>query len=230
MLCTIVGTLLHELGHVSVAKYFGYDTVLHYGSMHFYPPGKLKDSLYLERKRLIDEHSERIKKGEKLEELNKIKELGKKIALKYPRKPVEGFWVTVGGPTQTILTSLVGLCILFYRRSKHRNDFVFLDWLGVFLSLFILREVFNLLMAVKSLILSGSKNYNWDEFKISRYLGYGDWFLPIITCILGIAISLYIFFKVVPLKYRFTFLIAGFIGSILGFFFWFDFLGKYVFP
>jgi hypothetical protein len=32
---TIIGTISHELGHIAVAKYLGYNTVLHYGSMTY---------------------------------------------------------------------------------------------------------------------------------------------------------------------------------------------------
>ena len=32
MLFTVIGTVSHEYGHIIVAKYFGYETTLHYGS------------------------------------------------------------------------------------------------------------------------------------------------------------------------------------------------------
>jgi hypothetical protein len=47
ILFTIIGTLSHELGHIAVAKYFGYETTLDYGSMayskDFYKDGDVKE-------------------------------------------------------------------------------------------------------------------------------------------------------------------------------------------
>ncbi len=45
---TVVGTLSHEYGHIVVAKYLGYETKLHYGSMNYEDTSselKLADSL-----------------------------------------------------------------------------------------------------------------------------------------------------------------------------------------
>ena len=35
ILFTIIGTLTHELGHIAVAKYYGYETSINYGSMSY---------------------------------------------------------------------------------------------------------------------------------------------------------------------------------------------------
>ena len=43
ILATIVGTLSHEGGHIAAAKYYGYETTLHYGSMNYNRPD---DSLW----------------------------------------------------------------------------------------------------------------------------------------------------------------------------------------
>jgi hypothetical protein len=43
ILFTAIGTVSHEYGHISVAKIYGYETSLHYGSMNYYPKGYSED-------------------------------------------------------------------------------------------------------------------------------------------------------------------------------------------
>ena len=49
---TVIGTLSHEYGHIAVAKYFGYETELHYGSMEFDDVSKKQDPMLRERKKI----------------------------------------------------------------------------------------------------------------------------------------------------------------------------------
>ena len=124
---TVIGTVSHEYGHILVAKYFGYETTLHYGSMKYDTGDRISHS--------------------------------------------NVFWITIGGPLQTTLTGLVGLIVIFLRRN-HINEFGlrWIDWLAVFLSLFWLREVFNLVMSITSEIISPNGSYfGGDEV----YISYG---------------------------------------------------------
>jgi len=227
---TVVGTLSHEFGHMAVAKYFGYETELHYGSIHFDYPGMEKDPLVLELKKIVNENVDALKKEEYFDSEPRYIELLALLKEKYPYPTPHSFWVTLGGPTQTILTSFLGLFILFYRRSKTKEHFVLMDWMGVFLSLFVLREIFNYVTVLFSTILHGNVNSGNDEFKLSRYLDVNQWVIPTIAMILGAVICFYVIFRVIPLKYRFTFIIAGFAGGILGFFVWLRWLGPVVLP
>ncbi len=56
ILFTAIGTVSHEYGHIAVAKFHGYETELHYGSMNYYPPGYKQDEDYLTLKKLYAEH------------------------------------------------------------------------------------------------------------------------------------------------------------------------------
>ncbi len=38
ILFTVLGTLTHEGGHIAAAKYYGYETTLHYSSMNYKKP------------------------------------------------------------------------------------------------------------------------------------------------------------------------------------------------
>ena len=49
---TIVGTQLHELGHIAVAKYYGYETELYHDSMTYYHKGIMQDADYIKLEEL----------------------------------------------------------------------------------------------------------------------------------------------------------------------------------
>ena len=227
---TAIGTLSHEFGHMAVAKYFGYETTLSYGSMRYDYPGFKEDPIFIEYQKIWEENTESIKNKKEFDGQERYLELLETLKLKYPYQKPNAHWVMLGGPAQTILTSFLGLFILFYRKSKRKGYFVLFDWIGVFLSLFVLREVFNFIMTLYGFIFNGSTISNNDEFRISRYLNLNQWTIPTITMILGLAISLYVIFRVIPMKYRFTFIISGLIGGIAGFFMWLRFLGPIVLP
>jgi hypothetical protein len=230
ILFTLVGTLSHELGHITVAKYFGYKTTLHYGSMNYIYAEKESDETYIEHQKILKENLSAIKGGEDFGEREKYLELVTQLKEKYPYPKPNTHWIILGGPAQTILASLLGLCILFYRKSKSKEYFVILDWLGVFLALFSLREVFNFVMGLYSNLIYGTTNFHGDEFRLSRFLGINEWVVPTIVFILGSLISFYVIFRVIPIRYRFTFLISGLVGGVSGFAIWFGFFGKLVLP
>jgi hypothetical protein len=229
ILFTIIGTLSHELGHIIVAEYFGYDTEISYGSMSYKYLGFEDDELLKEIEAItekygIDDYNDWPEKS-KL----KIEHLNKKLQEKYPYNKLHDLAIALGGPLQTILTSLIGLIVLYFRRKVQNEGFKFIDWLAVFLSLFILREVFNFFTALYKRTVLGVSNYNGDEFLISRLLGYSEWLIPSIALMMGLLISLVVIFKFIPFKYRFSFVISGFIGGLVGYGIWFGFLGEMIF-
>ena len=227
---TAVGTVTHELGHWAVAEYFGYETHVSYGSMRYYDERRENDPLYTEYKEIWFENHEKIQAKKAFEKQDRFDELIATLKEKYPYDPSEAAWITFGGPAQTILTGFIGLFILFYRKSKQKEYFVLLDWLGVFLALFVLREVFNFVTALFSKVVYGYSNFHGDEFRLSRYFELNEWMLPTVALIIGLVISLYVIFRVIPLKYRFTFILSGLVGGSVGFAIWFEALGPLILP
>ncbi|MFC0605537.1 hypothetical protein [Winogradskyella pulchriflava] len=227
---TIIGTLSHEFGHIGVAKYFDYDTTLDYGSMNYFQKGYLEDEDLKKVNKLLENYD--YKDYDNWPENIKLKFEALSLALneKYPPlKDNHVLAIAIGGPAQTILTSFVGLLILYMRRKQHKFGFKIIDWLAIILSLFIFRPAFNFFTGLYSAIMYSNTNFNGDEFRISKLLGFNEWFIPSIALILGLIISLYVIFKIIPLKYRFSFLVSGFIGGILGYSIWFGFLGSAIF-
>jgi hypothetical protein len=206
--CVVLGTLSHEYGHISVAKWFGYETNLHYGSMNWYPSESDNES--------IEELD--LKNGLQLEDERR----------EFMRHALLIHW---GGPVQTMLTGSIGLLALFLRKTKRRQAGMALwDWLFVFLTLFWLREVFNLSIQV----LKGLFGYGWrpggDEANISRALGLHSYTFPILFGIIGFIVALFIVFKVVPKRLRIQFIAGGLIGGAAGYFLWMTLLGPVLLP
>lgn len=227
ILFTIIGTLSHEFGHIVVAKYFGYETTLSYGHMNYEHKGYSNDKIKIEN--LLEGYKYEDYDNWPEELMTEVESLSEALRKKYSINKTHSFWVTVGGPAQTFLTSFIGLIILYLRREKWRINLKTIDWLAVFMSLFALREVFNFVDALISLIFYSKSNFYSDEFIISIFLEFNEWAIPIVTMIIGLFISCYVIFKIIPKIYRFSFIISGLIGGLAGFALWFGFLGKILF-
>ncbi|MGV6832650.1 MAG: hypothetical protein ACWA5P_13945 [bacterium] len=77
----------------------------------------------------------------------------------------------IGGPLQTIITGIIGLIIFWRRKKINKNGLRLFDWLGVFLALFWLRQVFNLTISIFSELIKPDGSYfGGDEKKISELL------------------------------------------------------------
>lgn len=230
---TIIGTVSHEYGHIAIAKSLGYETTLHYGSMSSYPKGYLNDKDVIAFKNLTkdyvdvkyDSWPKEIK--EKAEEYNDI--LEKRY---WNEKSNDGLFITIGGPLQTTLTGTIGLLILIWcRKVIYNNGMRTLDWLVVFLSLFWLREVFNLVTYIGGELISPNENwFGGDELHISEKLNLWSGTIPIILATLGIAVAIYVVFKIIPKKIRLTFILSGIIGGITGFILWMNIIGPKILP
>ncbi len=135
-----------------------------------------------------------------------------------------------GGPLQTMSFGTIGFLLLYFRKKK--EQFKFIDWLIVFLSLFWLREIFNLFHGFLSGILNNSTYFGTrgDEVRLSKMLELWEGTIPLLFGILGLAVSLIVIFYYIPKKVRFTFIISGLVGGIFGFWFWLYFLGPIIMP
>lgn len=216
MLFTVVGTLSHEYGHILAAKSLGYKTYLHYGSMHSdlrLEYEKIKKA-YKKDKELIMRNEESKEKTAYLNSLKKLK--------------TKRLRISIGGPAQTVLTGCLGLLILYFRRNI--NSFQFVDWLAVFLSLFWLREVFNILTGLIRSLFFNTSYFGGDEYYISMMLDLPDGFFSILLGIIGVLISMYVVFKVIPKKTRLTFILSGLVGGLSSFYIWFQILGPQLLP
>jgi hypothetical protein len=137
------------------------------------------------------------------------------------------FFTTLGGPLQTILFGTIGFLCLLFRKKK---TFAVVDWLLVFLAFFWSREVYMIVFLAFDWLTAGSASSAGDEVKLTYYLQWHPLGVAMLLGSIGTAVLGYVVFVKIPLNQRFTFLISGFVGSIIGFWFWLDFLGPIVLP
>ena len=232
----VIAVILHEYGHIAVAEYYGYETTLRYKEMSYDYPGKkydplLKayDSLKFENE-VVFQHSDQVSEEKKQQSKQRFDEVTALIKEKYPYPLPNGHLVLIGGPLMTLLISLLGLSILVMRKSWQKKDFVFLDWLGIFLSLFIIRDVHNYIRAIYLSLFNEARFLTGDEFKLSRYFEMNQWIIPSIMFLFSLSICLTIIIKVVPKRYRHEFVFYGGIGMALGYVLWFFGLGPALLP
>ena len=214
-----IGTLTHECGHIAVAKYFGRTTQLHYASMDH--DRELYDSiqtLYYQNKWAIDNDID-------YEQKELFRRLNKSFVS-------QNMWISWGGPIQTMLFGFLGCIILWVRRKKRQAEgFTLWDWGAVFLALFWLREIANLVLSLSKGVFCLSGNcFGGDEKRLSIGLGLWEGTLPILFGLIGLTVSLWVVFRVVPISVRFTFILSGFSGGSLGWLLWMKILGPVLLP
>lgn len=144
----------------------------------------------------------------------------------------EHLLVGLGGPLQTIATGIVGLGILNFRKtSKKAPPLNVLDWIGIFLSLFWLRELFNVVMSIgHELVVPDGNYFGGDEAGIAWIMDLPSGTFAIPLGLLGLWIALFIVFKVVPEKLRLTFIVSGLVGGVVGYLLWMQVLGSMLLP
>jgi hypothetical protein len=218
--CTIFGTLSHELGHWSAAKLMGFDAEMNYRSSTYDDSQRL-DKLY----KLYSKKIEAENANEPFLEEEQYQELKEEAEQ-------DDFYITLGGPLQTIIFGTFGFLWLIYRRRKRHKERLNLgDYAAIFLSLFWLREVFNPIVSIgQALYLGGSQYFGGDEYVLAHLLDWPDGSIAIPLGLIGLAISYYVIYKVIPKSKRSTFIDAGLLGGILGYVLWMKVIGSYILP
>jgi hypothetical protein len=220
ILFTIIGTLTHELGHYSAAKYVGLNPELHYQSVSL---ALSKNDVELDK--IYGLYQEDINAKKNFPARKRYDEL-----IQIERK--KSLIFIAAGPLQTIFTGTIGFILLLMYRNKYFSSITlrWIQWLLIFLSLFWLREVFNTIMAIAKLVFTNEKEFYGDEFFLSDYLSIPSFGVPIITAITGFIICSIVVFKFVPPLQRKIFIAAGFLGGVIGFILWMYVLGPKLLP
>ena len=213
---TIVGTLSHEFGHYTVARILGYKTKINFGSVKWMN----EQDLTFIRSSWKKYHSE-IKANEKFPGKSKLDDINS-----------DGFWITLGGPLQTIITGTFGLIFLIIYKIKFIkvDNLSKVGWLLVFLTLFWLRQTANLFVELGNSIITGKTSTRSDEARLDLHLNFPLLTIEILTGFIGILILIYVTFNIIPNRQRLTFLLAGILGGISGYILWLKTLGPFIMP
>lgn|GEM_PF-7032636 len=132
--------------------------------------------------------------------------------------------IWLAGPVVTLFIGLIGLIFLQSQKARYL-------WLGIFLTLFFSRFLFNLL-AHLSFFLSGriDRPYGGDEYYISNYLNLPSGALSLLLGIIGFAACFYTCWFKVPRKLLPKFIISALVGIPIGYLIWFVWLGPFLLP
>jgi len=169
-----IGTVSHELGHYVVADYFEYEPTLHFDRVNYNTRAEHERllSIYSDNKEAIDNDLDFIGKKNYFASRNKFKS--------------ERLFVTLGGVLQTLFVGSVGLIFLYKRRRRNVKELDKVEWLFVFLSLFWMRQVFNL----------GSSLFTGWYYQIEKYIPK-RWRIEFITAgILGCSVGYYLWMEI----------------------------------
>ena len=220
IISTIVGTVSHEYGHYTVAKYLGYSSTVSYGYTNWNDKAtdEFMDSTYLNYSKEIELQLDFPGK--------------KEFYLIQKKQTKDEFRITLGGPFQTMLTGTLGFILVCYQRNKIRKANVLLcsQWIIIFLSLFWLRQFANLITWVAGYFFNRQFSLSGDEIRLAISLGLPTGTILIMTALIAIGLLTFIIFKILPAHIRLTFILAGFFGGIFGYFFWLFWIGPILLP
>jgi hypothetical protein len=141
------------------------------------------------------------------------------------------FWFIVGGPVSTWLVAAVGIGIILWKyRPMHseQKPMGLGQAAAVIASTFSLRFVFNAGMYFFShtLLLKPS---GADEVKIAQYLGISPDLMMYGSALIGVLVVLTALYYI-PRPQCYIVLMSGFLGGVLGYLFWYNWLGPLVLP
>jgi len=222
VLCTIIGTVTHELGHAAATSLQGRGWKLHYDSMS---PAKSK--FIDEFNAAYEKDKDKIKSKTSSPEKEAFLKLKVDLLKQYK---YEDLLMRLGGPLQTMLTGTVGVFFLWMSRRKKQNNYALSikEWVLVLIGFFWSRQLGILLQKIYYTIIGHQGK--GDEEKIARHLHLNQWTVITIWGIMGMFILIWVTFYAIPLQQRLTFITAGLTGSLLGAVLWFAFLGPVLLP
>jgi len=220
ILAVVAGILSHECGHWLAGRYFGFkDQTIGYNYTHYGTP----DKNWLRRDSILSRLNSEINFGHNAprDEYDKL----------IKEKKRDTFRITAGGPIQTMLAGTIGLIFLFLYRRKFAgaDKLLFAQWLVIFLSLFWLREIFDVVVAMIRLC-AGRPWMAGDEFVMANYLHLPTWSIFIASAIVSLMVLWLVIFRFVPARQRFTFIVAGLTGGLTGAYLWLVLLGPKLMP
>lgn len=221
IVATVVGTLSHETGHYFAAKYYGFKKPrIHYNYTLWQCHNALQNKFIAIQQR----NANAIKNKRPFPEDARYNAMQKEIF----RQQVN---IGLAGPIETMLTGTIGLFLLLAFRKKYQQSDTLKawQWLLVFITLFWLRELFNLVVAfvywfIYHRWLYGDESHISTAWHLPPYAGYA------LTGSIALIVLAIVVFKFVPVKQRLTFLLAGLAGGIMGAILWLVLLGPVVMP
>ncbi len=205
-----LSTMYHEFGHFAMAKILGYETTIHYSKTIWTNQDRLNfEKLYQENKSEIEndlEFQERVKYVRIVEKLD-----------------ADNLLILSSGIILTNVTGVIAFLFLFCRKKNKNINIV--DFIYIFLSFFLIRQIYILLYGIFNSLFTGKVSFLGDEAIVSKLLRIPNGTISLPLGLITVFIFLYILLKIIPRKLFSTFIISGIIGGSFGFIFWMFYLG-----
>jgi hypothetical protein len=191
----------------------GYEARMNYG--YTYRNGKYSDELLKEYKKDLSIPGVKEKYDDLLKRLRR-----------------DSLQFGLGGPMQTMITGTLGLILILFQRKKfyRSRELTLMQWIIIFICLFWLRQLFNFIHQVLDYIMLGYIPSRSDEVKIALYLDWNKLSISVLTAAIAAGIIGFIVFRIIPAPQRLSFMAAGIIGGLLGFYLWLHLLGPVIMP
>ena len=146
--------------------------------------------------------------------------------------PYQHFWVTMAGPISTWVTAIIGLTVILWKyRPMHQESEKAIgvgQTSALIITSFGIRFIFNACgYFILTIILGQSSSA--DEVHIAQYLGLSPDLLMYGSGIIAL-IMLLIALYYIPRHQRYIILIGGIIGGVLGYLFWYYWIGPIILP
>ena len=214
-----IGTISHELGHYLPAKYLGHSPTLHYNLVSTETTSKEKKLI-----EIVENNKHQLDNDIRFKDENLHSKL-------YNELRSENRKILLGGMISTYAIGTLGLLLILYRRYRFKHKIGITDYIGLFLSLFWLRPVFNLFYSLFN-YLTGMSSYPFlgDELRASMSFNLKLGTFSILFCIIGIIVSSITTILTIPKQFFIQFLLFGTLGSISGYLMWYVIIGKIFLP
>jgi hypothetical protein len=209
----MIGTLLHEGGHIAVAQALGHKTRLFYGWADW---DSLPEDLNLAVEGL------KWKKAHPDEPFPQQKALERM----QKRESSHRLWIRAGGPVQSMSFGTLGLLWLLLLGPRGRTGRR--GWAATLLALFWSRQPFNFLFACGLWTFNG-ESPTTDEALIAVGLGWSPWGLLAFTGMVGLGVCVAVI-ALQPPERRWHVLVAGPVGCAIGLAVWYGALGPLLLP
>lgn len=213
-----LATIYHEFGHFAMAKFLGYDTTIHYSKTKWKNQDRfIFEKLYKQNKFKIENNLPFIEKEKYVRIVEKL--------------DADNLIILISGIVITNVTGITAFLILLYRKKiKKINKIYLLDFILIFLSFFLIRQIYILIYGVFNSLYNKEISFLGDEAIVSKLLKIPNGIISVLLGLITFLIFLYILFKIIPKRLFSTFIFSGLIGGSFGFIVWMFYLGPKILP
>lgn len=226
-----IESFTHECGHYIAARVVGHrQPVIHYKSTD-----TGRNALQEEFRWFGKTYKDKIARRERLPNHERYAEVCTQLEDAWEQMKAQKFTrehaiIAMAGPLETVLTGMVGLLIMLYKRKKFEQAerLKVWQWIVVFAALFWLVPAVGLFAGIAFMVVPGLSDTSSDIYRMCLHFGINNSVVYLAMGALGV-MAVVATFKLVPRKQRLTLGMALIVGGTTGYFLW-NIVGPVVLP